>query len=366
LKKHEEIDPMEVARMSQPDPSTAWRVESFGAPADALTLCEAPVEPVGADDIRVDVQANGLNAFDVGMCLGTHPMRPSPPFVLGGELVGVVSEVGSAVWRFAAGDRVVAMSPLAHGCFRRTAVVPEYAAHAVPDDVPLPHAAALLVNYQAAFVALVRRARVAAGEWVLVHAAAGAFGSALVQVALVNGARVIATAGTEEKRQVCLGRGADVALDSRSPALAEQVREITEGHGADVVCDLVGGALFEASIEAAAFEARVLSIGWVSGTMPRLDPMTIVTRNLLVGGMSWGAVYPRQAPEIVRDVHAQILRLYATGDIEPLVGQVRPHTELPDALQAMHDASTIGKSVLTWSGSSADSQQRDDAGRTRS
>lgn len=326
-----------------------WRVRAFGEPDDVLELVELPPEPLGEDEVRIETAAAGVNALDVGMCLGTHPLRPEPPFVLGAEVVGVVTETGAAVRRFRPGERVVAMSPRAHGGFRRDAVVPAAAAQPVPAGVPDEDAAALLVTYQTAHIALVRRARVEPGEWLLVTAAAGALGSALVQVARACGARVIAAAGSDEKRKVCLELGAEAALDSRAPDLAAQARELTGGRGVAVACDLVGGDGFTACVEAAALEGRVLTMGWAGGSMPALEPMPLIMRNLAVLGVSWGAAYPREAPDVVAATHDDVLRLYAAGEIRPLLGPVLPHTALPRALDAIRAGATTGKSVLTWS-----------------
>ncbi|HEY3541863.1 MAG TPA: zinc-binding dehydrogenase [Gaiellaceae bacterium] len=326
----------------------AWQVTRFGEPGEALELVELPAPPLGAADVRITTAANGLNALDIGMCRGTHPLHPAPPFVLGAEVVGEVIEIGTAVTRFARGDRVVAMSPLAYGNFRRDVVVPELAAHAVPDAISDSEAAALLVDYQAAYIALVRRARVAQGEWVLVTGAAGALGSAAVQIARAHGARVVAAAGSEEKRRTCTELGAEAVVDSRDGALAAHVREATEGHGADVVCDIVGGDTFTRALEAAALEARVLTMGWASGTMPALDAMTLVRRNLAVFGMSWGSSYPEAAPDMVRDVHARVIGLVEAGEVRPLVGQVVAHVDVPQALERIAGGTTLGKSVATW------------------
>jgi NADPH:quinone reductase len=326
----------------------AWQVTTFGDPTDALELVELPPAPLGAQDVRIATAANGLNALDVGMCRGTHPLRPSLPFVLGAEVVGEVTETGAAVTRFAPGDRVVAMNPLAYGNFRRDVVVPEVAAHAVPDGIADAEAAALLVDYQAATIALVRRARVQPGEWVLVTGAAGALGSAVVQIARADGARVVAAAGNEQKRRACTELGAEVVVDSRDGSLAADVRAATGGHGADVVCDVVGGETFARALEAAAFEARVVTMGWASGTMPALDAPTLVMRNLGVIGMSWGSSYPHEAPDVVRDVHARIVELVEAGEVRPLVGSVHTHVELPSALEQIRAGATIGKSVATW------------------
>jgi NADPH2:quinone reductase len=326
----------------------AWRVSAVGEPITVLTLDELGPDQVGDGDVRIDVRANGLNFLDVSICRGTHPVRPPLPFVPGAELVGIVTEVGRGVAGIHVGDRVAAMHPLAYGCFRKNVVVPAYTVYPVPESMPDAHAASLLVTYQTAYVSLVRRAEVAPGEWVLVHAAAGALGSALLQVARARGARVIATAGSPEKRDLCLEQGAEHALDYRDPGLPDLLREVTDGHGVDIVCDSVGGAVFDASLEAAAFEARILPLGWSGGSVPTVDPGTFLARNLTLVGVSWGSAYPGTAPEVVRATHAEILRLYESGDVRPLIGQLRGYDELPDALQRVGEAKTTGKSVVSW------------------
>lgn len=273
-----------------------WVADAFGEPASVLKFRELEPEPVGENDIRVTVTASGLNFLDVSILRGTHPLRPELPLVPGAELVGVVTEVGVAAGRVDVGDRVAAISPSAHGCFRKEVVVPAYAALPIPGGIPDEDAAALLVTYQTAWVSLVRRARVAAGEWVLVHAAAGALGTALVQMARANGARVIATASTDEKRALCKEQGAEAVFDHRDPRLSDLLRRATDGHGIDIACDSIGGVVFAETLQAAAFEARLLPLGWTAGTEPQIDPMTVVARNLSVVGVSWGAAYPRMAP----------------------------------------------------------------------
>lgn len=326
-----------------------WVAEAFGEPSMVLERHELESEPLGVGAVRVAVTANGLNFRDVSILRGTHFLRPEVPFVPGVELVGIVTEIGSAVSRVQVGDRVAGISPAGYGCFRRDAIVPAYAALPVPVEIPDGDAASLLVTYQTAWVSLVRRARVAAGEWVLVHAAAGALGTALVQVARAYGARVVATASTAEKRAFCLAQGAEAAIDHSSPSLSEAVLEVTEGHGIDVVCDSIGGAVFTNTLGATAFEGRVLPLGWTTGIEPEVDPMTFVARNLSLVGVSWGAGYPREAPMVVSEAHDEILRMYGQGDIVPVVS-IRRADDLASALQDIADGRTTGKTVITWQG----------------
>jgi NADPH2:quinone reductase len=334
--------------MSSEPSSLGWQATGFGDPQKILTLVELSTPRPGPAEILVRVAANGLNFLDVSICCGEHPVRPTPPFVPGAELVGVVIEVGSG-GTSKVGDRVVAINPSAYGCFREEAVVPDFAALPIPEDIPDVHAAALFVTYQTAFVALQRRAALKLGEWALVHAGAGALGTALIQVANALGAKVIATAGSPVKLQVCLDQGATAAINYKENDFPNTVLELTEGRGADVVCDTVGGDVFLRSLECTAFEGRILPLGWVSRRMPKLAAGRLVARNISVIGVSWGSTYPRVAPEVVRGIHDELIRLYRSGAIEPFVPRVFPATALPTMLQELAAGTSLGKSVLLWS-----------------
>jgi NADPH2:quinone reductase len=325
-----------------------WRVTAFGEPRDVLTLERGEVPDPGAGEIRVAVAANSLNFLDASICRGDHPVRPELPFVPGAELVGTVSAVGPDVTAPSVGDRVVAMSPLAHGCFCDEAIVAARTSYAVPTTIPDEHAAALLVTYQTAYVSLHRRAKLRDGEVVLVHAGAGGLGTALIQIAHARGATVLATAGSDEKVRICLEQGAAAAVNYRDTDFRAMVAEATGGRGADVVCDQVGGDVFARSLECAAFEGRLLPLGWAGGTTPTFDAGAVVARNLDVIGVSWGSTYPQVAAQTVRDVHAEILRLYEQGQVRPLIGELREAAELPIALQRLADGDLVGKAIVRW------------------
>jgi NADPH2:quinone reductase len=183
---------------------------------------------------------------------------------------------------------------------------------------------------------------------VLVHAGAGGLGSALIQLARAQGATVLATAGSEEKVRICLEQGAAAAVDYRHASFREMVDDATDGRGVDVVCDQVGGDVFARSLECAAFEGRVLPLGWAGGTMPAFEAGEVVARNLDVLGVSWGSTYPRVAGVVVRDVHEELLRMYEQGHVHPLIGEVCESAELPSALQRLADGELVGKAIVRW------------------
>jgi NADPH2:quinone reductase len=207
------------------------------------------------------------------------------------------------------------------------------------------HAAALTITYQTAHFALHRRARVQAGEVVLVHAGAGGVGSAAIQLARAAGARVIATAGGAEKVAVCRALGADVALDYTAEDWVAAVKKHTRGRGADVILDPVGGDVFDRSTKCVAFEGRIVVIGFTSGRIPELPLSHLLVKNYTVLGLHWG-LYARLDPAAMPPVQAALHELYRTGAIAPLVSSVRPMAEAPAAMTAVAARATTGKVVL--------------------
>jgi NADPH2:quinone reductase len=323
-----------------------WSIEEFGEPRDVLRRAETTLRGLGSDDVRIDIEAIGLNFLDVSMCRGDYASKPPLPLVPGAEFTGRVTGVGSAVTNLSIGQRVAALNPAAQGAFAVAAVVSAGTAYPVPDEMPAEHAAAILVTYQTAWFALIRRAALAAGEWLLVHAGAGGVGTAAIQLARSRGARIIATAGTGEKAAVCRDLGADVAVDYRRQDFVTAALDATNGRGVDVVFDPVGGDVFARSLECSALEARLIPIGWASGERPRLQAEELLGRNVTVVGLAWGSTFPGARPDLVEEVHAELLGAYAARRIAPFVPRVWSFDQLPDAVQALADGAVRGKAVV--------------------
>src|SRR4029450_5549462 len=204
-----------------------------------LAVREVPGRALGRCMCAVAVRAAGCNFFDILMVKGQYQLRPPFPFVPGAELAGVVAEVGPGVTDFAPGDAVRASAGL--GGFAEQAVVPAGAAYRLPAGMSFEAGAAFPIVYPTSYAALVFRAPVKPGDWLLVHAAAGGVGIAAVQIGTALGARVIGTAGGADKLDVVRRVGADVAVDYRDGDWVERVKEATGGHGADVIYDSVAG-----------------------------------------------------------------------------------------------------------------------------
>lgn len=322
----------------------AWQVQRLGDPDQALELAEVEEPTPKPGEVVIEVEAAALNFFDILLCRGEYQERPELPFTPGGEISGTVREVGEGV-EVQAGQRVVATPPLPRGGYAGKVAVPASNTFPIPDSIPFGPAAALPITYQTAHVALYSRARLKADETVLVHAGAGGVGSAAIQLTKAAGARVLATAGGQEKTEICKKLGAQITIDYMEENFVEVVKEATEGRGADVVFDPVGGDVFDGSRRCVAFEGRILVIGFAGGRISDAPTNHVLVKNYSVVGVHWG-LYARVIPELVRTTHDELIRLYAAGEIDPLIFRTVPFEELPEALKLLGSRATYGKLVL--------------------
>ena len=335
----------EATRDALPDTMRAWRVTHLGEPAEALALEEVPVPEPGAGEVLVRVRAVAANFPDVLLCRGEYQVKPPLPFSPGIELVGTVAALGEGVDGVAVGDRVVGSKI---GVLAEYAVVPASDVWAAPASLDDDAAAGLTVAYQTAWFGLHRRARLEAGEWLLVHAAAGGVGLAAVQLGVAAGARVIGVVGSAEKAVVAKAAGAEIVLIRGEDDLVAGVKAATGGHGADVVFDPVGGAAFDASTKCIAFEGRIVVIGFAGGTIPQVAAGHVLVKNYAVIGLHWG-MYPGIRPDIVARARAELTGLADAGRIHPVVDHVVPFAQAPEALTALASGATVGRVVIRLS-----------------
>lgn len=311
----------------------ALLLHETGGP-DALVLEDVPEPEPQEGLVLIDVAAAGVGFFDLLVTRGEYQVKPPLPCAPATECVGVRRDTG---------ERVVAATLF--GALAEVALAPAFLTFPIPDSLDDAPAAALLINYQTAHLALAVRGRLAPGETVLVHGAAGGVGTAAIQVAQALGAgRVIACASTEEKRGAALAAGADEALDSADDWVGA-VRELTGGRGADVVVDPVGGDAFDLSLKCMAPFGRLLVIGFASGRIPELKVNRLLLRHLDVVGVNWGGLLPIDQ-EFAARAHADLLRWHEQGAIAPVVGAVY---DLADGAQAFRDLDAraiVGKPVV--------------------
>jgi NADPH2:quinone reductase len=308
-----------------------------------LALRDWPEPEPGPGEVAVDVRAAGCNFADVLILKGEYQVKPTLPFVPGAEAAGVVAAIGEGVAGMHVGDRVLSHCGL--GAFAERLVVPAGRLHAMPADMSFETAAALPIVYPTSFVALVFRARIESGETLLVHAAAGGVGLAAVQIGKALGARVIATAGGEDKLAVARRAGADVAIDYEREDFVAHVLEETDGRGADVIYDPVGGDTFDRSLKCIAWNGRLLVIGFASGRIPELRANRILLKNIGVLGVHWPA-YEQNEPARVGETFAGLMRLWEEGGIEPLIHRALPLARVGEALEDLAGRRTVGKLVV--------------------
>jgi NADPH2:quinone reductase len=319
--------------------------EAWGDP-EGLRLGEVEPPVPGAGEVRLAVHAAGVNFADILMVAGTYQEKPPLPFIPGLEAAGIVEAVGAGVTRVQAGDRVLAL-PSA-GAFAETALVPEHNVFAIPEAMDFVTAAGFAITYGTALGALTWRARLEAGELLLVHGAAGGVGLAAVEVGKALGATVIATARGRNKLAVAEQHGANHLIDTGAEDLRVRVKEIAAGlgrEGADVVFDPVGGELFETSLRCVAWGARLIIIGFAAGRVQRIPANILLVKNVAAIGFYWGT-YRARAPELVAAEYAQLFDCYAQDKLRPHVSHKLDLAQAAEALALLKSRKSTGKVVL--------------------
>ncbi|WP_236834210.1 zinc-binding dehydrogenase [Blastococcus sp. KM273129] len=317
------------------------RAHRLGEPGEVLQLDEAAPRDPGPGEVRIACEAVGLNFLDVYLCRGGHRHGSPPPLTPGVEVAGRVVAAGTGAEHLLGVD-VLACPALPEGAFADEVVVDATLVVQRPEDIDVVVAAALPVAYQTAWWAL-ERAGVREGHTVLVTAAAGGVGTAVVQLALARGAHVIAAAGAEAKLDLCRRLGAAVAVDYTTEDLRDRVAEATSGNGVDAIVDSVGGALTEPLVDSLAFEGSMVAVGRTGGESV-VDPARLMARNGSLVGLSWGSQYPWTRRGDVQRVHAELFDRVRDGTVAPVLETVGL-TGVPEALDRMAARQTVGKIV---------------------
>src|ERR1700681_2676769 len=326
----------------------AWRTHEYGQPGEGLRLDTVPIPTPDAGELRIKVQAIPLNLNDLERITGGNMMvRPELPYSPGMEVMGIVDACGPGTEQWH-DRRVVAMPKGAHGGFAEYAICPVASTFEMPDSIPLPGAAALYFPFHLAWLGLFDRADLQSGETVLIHAAAGGSGSAAVQLAVNAGAHVFATAGTDEKVQLCRDLGAQVAINYTSTDFSEVVLAQTANEGVDVVFDNVGEAVMEQSMKCTKYNGRYLMMGFASNKLVA-DEKSLVPRRIALGNLKLcGVLLSYQEPEAVEflktgmgwnfasqalgaQIMGEIVELVLAGKIKPVIGQVVGFDDMPAA-----------------------------------
>lgn len=324
----------------------AWIVERSGAPRDVLRCVERPSPAAGPGTLHVRVLVSGVSLPEVLMCRGTYPLRAEVPFTPGHEVVGVVLDPGSAAG-FARGQRVMGVTSFlsGDGGHAEEALVLESTASVVPAAMSDEQAAAFTIGYQTAYVGLVVRAGLRAGDTLLVHGAAGGTGSPAVQLGKALGAHVIAVARGADKAALCRDDGADHVVDGDACAGGDWLAAVQQAagpHGVDVVFDPVGGETFRRSLGCLGYGGRLVAIGFASGAWGDVPTWELVSRNASVVGAL--AVLPDD--ETRRTMTSALAELFERGLLVPRVTKVHAFEGVPAALAELEERRVVGKHVV--------------------
>ena len=319
----------------------AWRGHAFGPP-ESLRWEEVADPPLVDGQVRLAIKASAVNFPDVLFTAGTYQIKPTPPFVPGFEVSGVVVE--SREPGVPVGARIAATLE-GSGGYATHAIAPASNVWLLPEGMSFEDAAAITVTYQTGWFALHRRAALQASETLLVHAGAGGVGSAAIQLGKAAGARVIATAGGDRKVGICRQLGADLAIDYERDDFVAVVKEATQGRGADVIFDPVGGDVFDRSTKCIAFEGRLVVIGFTSGRIPVARTNHLLVKNYSVVGLHWG-LYRTMDPQAMRDAQRELYRLHGEGKVKPLISERLPLGDGPAAMAKVAARGSVGKILL--------------------
>jgi NADPH2:quinone reductase len=316
--------------------------EAFGGP-EVLALRQVPdPPPPGSGELQVRIQARGVQYVDVLMLAGKYQFRPEPPFIPGSEGAGEVVAVGPGVTGFTPGDRVMSRHRL--GGFAQSGNAKAEDCDLIPSGMSVEEAAVFRNVYHTAYHALLQRGRLQAGDWVLIHGAAGGIGLPAIQIAKLYGANVIATASTEEKRAVCLEEGADHAIDYQA-GFRDKVMELTGGRGVDIIYDPVNGPTFEESLRCLAWSGRILILGFLGGAPALARTNYLLIKGIEAIGVRIGGLSEAH-PEIAAANIKTLVQLAGQGKLKPRIWGRFSLEAAADAVRALINRQVIGKAVL--------------------
>jgi NADPH2:quinone reductase len=317
--------------------------KELGMP-DSLVLEEVPSLTPGAGQVLISVQACGVNFPDTLIIQGKYQYKPDLPFSPGGEISGVVKQVGSDVDSLQIGDRVIAFSTW--GGFAEELVVDQNRTVIISDKMDYERASAFVLTYGTSYHALKDRAHLREGETLLVLGASGGVGLSAIQLGKAMGAKVIAAASNAEKLSVCQENGADHLINYAQDDLRQSVKEITEGRGVDVIYDPVGGSFSEKALRDMSWGGRFLVVGFAAGEIPKVPLNIPLLKGCSVLGVFWGE-FTKREPEANKQNNKELMNLFDQGKISPHLHRVYPLEKAGEALNELLQKRVIGKVVLS-------------------
>jgi putative PIG3 family NAD(P)H quinone oxidoreductase len=315
-----------------------------GGDARVMHLAQAPRPEPGPHDVLIRVAYAGVNRPDVLQRSGSYPPPADASPWLGLEVAGEIAAVGDQVNQWRVGDAVCALTP--GGGYAEYCLTAAEHCLPVPAGLSLLQAAALPENYFTVWTNLFERARLQAGETLLVHGGSSGIGLTAIQLASAFGVRVLTTVGSALKAQACLAAGAVQAINYREHDFVEAVAQATSGQGVNVILDMVGGAYIARNLQSLALEGRLVQIAFLEGSKVELDAMPIMLRRLTLTGSTLRARSREQKAGIAAALQAQVWPLLSEGRCLPVIHSTFPLAQAGQAHQLMESSQHIGKIML--------------------
>jgi len=316
--------------------------KKWGTPED-LIIEDVKSPKIKANEVLIEVKAVGLNFPDILLVAGKYQAKPPFPFIPGGEVSGTIKAVGKSVKHLQKGMRVAALCQI--GGMAEQLAVNAAQVLPIPDEMDFETAAAFMVVYGTSHVGLLHRAKLKKEETLLVHGAAGGVGLAAIEIAKKIGAKVIATASTEEKLAVAKEKGADFLINYQEKDFVLKVKEITNNKGCDVIYDPVGGDVADKSLKVIAWEGRHLVIGFAQGRIQEVPANILLLKNASLVGLFWGKYADRNPPVLINSL-IKMIKWFEEGIIKPHVYKTFALEEYVEALNTIAQRKVIGKVVV--------------------
>jgi NADPH2:quinone reductase len=322
---------------------TAIAIKVPGGP-EALVPETRPLPKPGPGEILIRVAAAGVNRPDVIQRQGLYPPPPGASDLPGLEVAGEVAALGEGAHRFALGDKVCALVP--GGGYAQFCKTHQTSALPVPEGLTMLEASAIPETFFTVWTNVFDRGRLRQGETFLVHGGSSGIGTTAIMLAKAFGARVIATAGSQEKCDSCRKLGADVAINYRTEDFVAAVKAATGGHGADVILDMVGGDYVARNYDAAAEEGRIVQIAFLKESKVTLDLRRLMMKRLIHTGSTLRPRTVEEKAAIARSLEEKVWPLLRQGRCKPVIHAVFKLAEAPKAHALMESSAHIGKIVL--------------------
>lgn len=316
--------------------------QQYGLP-DSLIYTDVSTPVLDKGEVLIQVAACAVNFPDVLIIQNKYQFKPKLPFSPGGEVSGMIVQLGSEVKNLSVGQRVLALC--GWGGFAQNVKVQADRVFALPQQMDFITAASTLYTFGTAYHALKDRADIKPGETLLVLGAAGGVGLAAVALGKVMGARVIAAASTTEKLETCKAHGAEQVINYETENLKDRIKELTEDKGVDVILDVVGGKYAEPALRGMAWKGRYLVVGFAAGEVPKLPFNLALLKGCSVMGVFWGR-FSSEEPQKNQQNIMELVIMIQKGQISQHIHQTYSLEDAPQALQDMLDRKVIGKAII--------------------